>query len=80
MVSSDGRKSDIICQVCEKIGHTALDCWWRFNGITLPTASLLQLLPTATVLLQLLPMVMALIQTGTLILLQQITSLQIWKS
>jgi hypothetical protein len=31
MVSSDARKSDIICQVCEKTGHTALDCWWRFD-------------------------------------------------
>jgi hypothetical protein len=25
------RKSDIICQVCEKTGHIALDCWWRFD-------------------------------------------------
>jgi hypothetical protein len=42
---------------------------------------LLQLLPTAMVLLLLLlPMVMALIQTGTLILLQQITSPQNWKT
>jgi hypothetical protein len=31
MVPSDARKSDIICQVCEKTAHTALDCWRRFD-------------------------------------------------
>jgi hypothetical protein len=70
MVSSDTRKSNIICQVCEKTGHTALDCWWRFdenypsNSKTVTAATHSHGGAAA------ITNAMALIQTGTLILLQ----------
>jgi hypothetical protein len=49
MVPSDARKSDIICQVCEKTGILLLIAGGDLMR-TPPTTRLLQLLPTAMVL------------------------------
>jgi hypothetical protein len=29
--NSGGKKEKIPCQVCDKVGHLALDCWHRFD-------------------------------------------------
>ncbi|KAJ0965313.1 hypothetical protein J5N97_026451 [Dioscorea zingiberensis] len=41
-------QGQIICQICSRPNHSALDCWYRYNAPQQPLSSSAPLLPTPT--------------------------------